>query len=99
MKFIVNKNDTGKTRLLISRSLETGIPIFALYDSKANSLRSKSLSYFGKVVHVVTPQDFLNGSYSGDIIVDDMEKVFTTLLAAHLDTENFNIVTASLTED
>ena len=37
MKLIVGKNDSGKTKDLIKYSLDTGIPIFALYDSKAES--------------------------------------------------------------
>jgi hypothetical protein len=99
MKFIVGKNDSGKTRELIKQSLDRGIPIFALYESKAESLRAKSISYFGKAVQVVTPQDFAFGSYRGDILVDDMEKAFTALLADFIRTTNFNVITATVTED
>jgi hypothetical protein len=98
MKFIIDKNCAGKTRALIKQSLDSGIPIFALYQSKAESLREKSLSYFDRVVQVVTPQDFADG-YTGDILIDDMDKAFQTLLAAHLNSFNFNIVSATLTED
>lgn len=99
MKFIVAKNDSGKTRALIKQSLDTGVPIFALYDSKAESLRTKSISYFGSPVTVVTPQDFAFGNYRGDILVDDMEKAFTALLADYIRTSNFNIVAATVTEE
>lgn len=99
MKFIVGKNDSGKTRALISQSLDTNIPIFALQPRKADSLMAKSLSYFGKPVQIVTPQDFMGGDYNGDILIDDMEKVFTTLLAAHIQSNDFNIVAATVTED
>ena len=98
MKYFIDKNCTGKTRALIKQSLETDIPIFALYTGKAESLREKSLSYFDKLVRVVTPQDFTDG-YSGPILVDDMDKAFQTLLAAHLSSVNFSIAGATLTED
>lgn len=98
MKIIVDRNCTGKTRALIKQSLDTNIPIFALYTSKAESLREKSLSYFDKLVQVVTPQDFAEG-YSGPILVDDMDRVFYTLLAAHMHTYDFTIEGATLTED
>lgn len=99
MKYMVGKNDTGKTRALIKQSLDTGIPIFVLYESKAESLRSKAYSYFGKTVKVVTPQDFTSNSYTGDILVDDMDKAFNTLLAAYIHSYDFNVVGATLTED
>ena len=99
MKIIVGKNSTGKTRALIKQSIEQGIPIFALYEGKAESLRAKAFSYFGKPIDVVTPADFASGSYNGDILVDDMEKAFTTLLANYLKTSNFNVVSATVTED
>ena len=99
MKFIVGKNDSGKTRELIKQSLDRGIPIFALYESKAESLKAKSISYFGKPVQVVTPQDFAFSSYRGDIMVDDLEKAFAALLADYIRTSDFNVVTATVTAD
>lgn len=98
MKVIVDKNCTGKTRALIKYSLDSDIPIFALYSGKAESLREKSLAYFDKVVRVVMPQDFANG-YAGPILVDDMDKAFSTLLAAHVNSFDFTVVGAALTED
>jgi hypothetical protein len=98
MKFIVGKNCTGKTRALIKQSLDSDIPIFALYAGKAESLREKSLNYFDKLVRVVTPQDFTEG-YTGPILVDDMDKAFHTLLAAHINSFDFNIAAATITED
>jgi hypothetical protein len=99
MKIIVGKNDSGKTRMLIKQSIDSGIPIFALYESKADSLRAKALSYFGKPVMVVTPNDFMQGMYTGEILVDDMEKAFTSLLATYLHTSDFNVVAATVTDD
>jgi hypothetical protein len=98
MKFIINKNCTGKTRALIKQSLDEDIPIFAMYQGKAESLREKSISYFDKVVRVVTPQDFANG-YKGAILVDDMDKTFHTLLATHVNSYDFCVAGATLTED
>lgn len=99
MKVIVGKNDSGKTRTLIKHSIDRNIPIFALQDSKAESLKVKAVSYFGAPVSVVTLQDLAFGKYSGDILVDDLEKVFTLLLSDYLHTDNFNIVAATITED
>jgi hypothetical protein len=98
MKFIVDKNCTGKTRAIIKQSLDNDIPIFALYLGKAESLKEKSLSYFNKVVRVVTPQDFVDG-YSGPILVDDLDKAFQSLLATHVNSSEFTIAGATLTED
>lgn len=99
MRLIVDKNDSGKTRTLIQHSLDTGIPIFVLYDNKAEALRTKSRSYFGKTVSVVTPYDFTSGNYTGEILVDDLDKAFNALLAAYLHSYEFNVVGATLTED
>lgn len=98
MKLIVDKNCTGKTRALIKQSLDSNIPIFALYEGKAESLREKSLSYFGRVVQVITQQDFANG-YTGHILVDDMDKAFHTLLADYVHSYDFAIAAATITED
>jgi hypothetical protein len=99
MKLIVGKNDTGKTRALIEHSLETDIPIFALYDSKAESLRAKSISYFGKAARVITPNDMVQNQYVGDILVDDIDKAFTALLADFVKSYGFNVAGATITED
>ena len=99
MKLIAGKNDSGKTRVLIKHSLDTGIPIFALYDSKAESIRAKSLSYFGKSVWVVTPNDLAQNYYAGELLVDDLEKAFTALLTDFVKSSNFSVVGATITED
>lgn len=99
MKIILGKNDTGKTRTLIEQSIINDIPIFALTSSKADSLQAKSISYFGKLVKVVTADDLACRNYSGDILVDDMEKLFTTLLAAYTKSSDYNIVAATVTEE
>jgi hypothetical protein len=99
MKIIVGKNDSGKTRALIKQSLDLDIPIFVLYENKAESLRAKSISYFGKVVKTITANDLSSGSYKGDILVDDMEKAFNTLLSAYTNTYDFNVACATITED
>ena len=99
MKLIVGKNDSGKTRELIKYSLETNIPIFALYDSKAESIRAKAISYFGKPVRVITPNDLAQNNYIGDILVDDIEKAFTVLLADFVRSNSFTIAGVTITED
>ena len=98
MKLITGKNDSGKTKSLIKHSLDTGTPIFVLYDSKAESIKAKALSYFSKSVNVVTPSDLAQG-YSGDILVDDIEKAFAVLLADYVKSYNFTVAGATITED
>ena len=99
MKLIIGKNDSGKTRELIKYSLDTGIPIFALYDSKAESIKAKAISYFGKPVYIVTPNDLAQNNYNGDILVDDIEKVFTLLLSDFMRSSSFTLAGATITED
>lgn len=99
MKLIVGKNDTGKTRELIKYGLEQDIPILALYDSKAESLRAKSINYFNKLVRVITPNDLMQNGYMGDILVDDLEKAFAVLLSDFVQSSAFTIIGATITED
>lgn len=99
MKLIVGKNDSGKTRELIRYSLDKDIPIFALYSSKAESIRAKSINYFGKLVKVLTPNDIAQNSYTGDLLVDDIENVFTALLSDFVKSPGITIAGATITED
>ena len=88
MKIIIRPNNNGKTRKLIEYSQESGIPIFAVTDSKAKSLREKALAYFEKPVAIVTLADLLGGTYTGDILVDDIEKCCKALLDIIVDGES-----------
>ena len=103
MKDIVGKNATGKTKELIKLSLETGTPIFALTESKAASLREKALVYFEKPANIVTVSDIIDGNYTGDIYVDDVEKVCGMLLHRMLNTlttgPEVTISAVTITED
>ena len=99
MKLIVGKNDSGKTRELIKYSIDKNIPIFALETHKAESLRTKALSYFGEPVCVMTPDTLITNGYNGEILVDDMEKAFELLLSDFLRTSNLTIAGATLNED
>ena len=49
-------------------------------------------------MRVVTPQDFAEG-YTGPILVDDLDKAFASLLVAHVNSFEFSIAGATLTED
>ena len=99
MKLIVGKNDSGKTRELIKYSIDKDIPIFALDQRKAESLRSKALSYFGVPICVMTPDTLASNEYHGDILIDDMEKVFEALLGDFLRTSTLTVAGATITED
>ena len=99
MKLIVGKNDTGKTRELIKYSLDNNVPIFALHNRNAEALRAKSISYFGKPVSIVTTDTLASHDYTGEILVDDLEKVFTELLANFVKSSGFELVGASVTEE
>lgn len=100
MKIIVRPNNSGKTRDLIEYALETNTPIFAITDSKAKSLREKSLAYFEKPVQIVTLIDIIENTYNGDVLIDDIEKCFKILLDALVDGESaITIAGFSASED
>ena len=100
MKIIVGKNATGKTRELLQYSYETNIPILAVTESKANSLREKSLAYFARPANVVTLADLSEGTDISNVLVDDIEKAFAIMLQTHFVTKsNLSIVGFTATED
>ena len=45
------------------------------------------------------PQNFLLQNYHGDILVDDLDKAFHSLLSMLLQSSDFNIAGATITED
>lgn len=99
MHIIVRPNATGKTKELIQYSFDNNIPIFAITPHKAASIAEKSLAYFGKHVHVVTPEDLTSGDYTGDILIDDIEIVCDTLLKYFLAGSQFRIKGVTMTSD
>ena len=84
MKIIIGKNATGKTKELLQYSLETGTPILAVTESKANSLKEKSLAYFATPANVVTLADLVESADISNILVDDIEKAFVVILQKYL---------------
>ena len=98
MQVFVGKNSTGKTRELIQYSMDTKIPIFAHTERKASSLREKSVAYFDKVVDIVTFSDLCSG-YTGDILVDDIEKVCEFLLRDCTMNTYLNIAGTTITNE
>lgn len=100
MKIIIGKNATGKTKELIEYSLEHNIPILAVTESKAKSLREKSLAYFSKPAEIVTIPALLDDTKISVILVDDIEKAFAVLLQSHCSPEsNISVVGFTATED
>lgn len=93
MVVICRDNCSGKTKELIKNSLETGFPIIALNSRKAQSLREKSMAYFGEVVNTLEWDDAKD--YKGNVLVDDAEKIISALLQESL--KNNNISVAGLT--
>ena len=78
MKIVCRSNCSGKTKELIKESLETGVPILALTSRKAQSLKEKSMAYFGEVVDTIDCIDAK--SYKGKVLIDDVEKVLDMLV-------------------
>lgn len=100
MKIIVGKNATGKTKELLKYSYDTSTPILAVTESKANSLREKSLAYFARPANVVTLTDLAENTDITNILVDDIEKAFATLLQTHLVSKSsLSVVGFTVTED
>ena len=89
MKIIANKNCTGKTKELIKESLETGAPILALTPLKENSLKEKSQAYFNEDVNVLNIENAK--TYNGNVLIDDIDEVLTTLLQVALENNKLNI--------
>lgn len=73
MKIIAGKNCTGKTKELIKESLESNSPILALDSRKENSLKEKSIAYFGEEVPIIHLEDLK--SYKGNFLIDDLDEV------------------------
>ena len=89
MKIIANKNCTGKTKELIKESLETGAPILALTPLKENSLKEKSQAYFNEDVNVLNIESAK--TYDGNVLIDDIDEVLTTLLQIALENNRLNV--------
>ena len=79
MEIILQPNCTGKTKELIRRSLYTNTPILAINAMKKTSLEEKGLAYFGAKPWVLSFEEAQ--CYVGPIMIDDLEKVVTQLLA------------------
>lgn len=100
MKIIIGKNATGKTKELLQYSFDSNIPILAVTESKANSLREKSLAYFSRPANVVTLANLTENPEISDILVDDIEKAFAIMLQAHFVAKsNLSVVGFTATED
>jgi hypothetical protein len=100
MKIIVGKNATGKTKELLQYSLDSDIPILAVTESKANSLREKSLAYFSRPANVVTLADLSENADISKILVDDIEKAFAVMLQTNfVARSNLYVVGFTATED
>lgn len=91
-KVIADQNCTGKTKKLIRESLNTGNPILALTPTKAQSLKEKSLSYFGETVKVITFPEVR--SYQGKILIDDLDEIISELLKQSLDNNGLEVSAA-----
>ena len=100
MKIIVGKNATGKTKELLQYSFDSNIPILAVTESKANSLKEKSLAYFSRPANVVTLVDLAKNAEISKILVDDIEKAFAIILQTHfIAKSNLSVVGFTATED
>lgn len=100
MKIIVGKNATGKTKELLQYSFDSNIPILAVTESKANSLKEKSLAYFSRPANVVTLVDLAENAEISKILVDDIEKAFAAILQTHfIAKSNLSVAGFTATED
>ena len=93
MVTICRNNCGGKTKELIKESLDTGVPILAINSRKAQSLKEKSMAYFGEIVPTVEWEDAK--SYKRNVLIDDVDKVIPVLLQESL--KNYGISVAGLT--
>ena len=91
-KVIADKNCTGKTKELIKLSLATDTPILALTATKTNSLKEKSVAYFGEDVRVITLDEARN--YSGSILIDDLDETISAILQQALNNKSIDVSAA-----
>lgn len=91
-KVIADKNCTGKTKELIKLSLATDTPILALTATKTNSLKEKSVAYFGEDVKVITLDEAR--SYSGSILIDDLDETISAILQQALNNKSIDVSAA-----
>lgn len=99
MKLITNKDEVEKLHALINHSIKQNIPIFTLEASRADYIKAEALTIFGKPAKVVTPDDLAIENYVGDILVDDLEATFSSLLSDFVRSHGFNVVGATIEED
>lgn len=88
-KVIADKNCTGKTKELIKLSLATDAPILALTATKTNSLKEKSVAYFGEDVKVITLDEARN--HSGSILIDDLDETISAILQQALNNKSVDV--------
>ena len=94
MKIVCRSNCSGKTKELIKESLETGVPILTLTERKAQSLKEKSMAYFGEVVSTIDCTDAK--TYKGKVLIDDVEKVLDTLVQISFNNNEISVGSISL---
>ena len=99
MKLITSKRDSDKTKTLIKHSIDNGIPILTLSAEDAASIRLEAITSFGREVDIITPNDLAQITYTGEILVDDLEKSFTTLLEDYVRSSSFTIAAATVKEE
>lgn len=76
MNLILRPRGSGKTKELIKFALDNNCSILAFTPSKVNSLKEKSLVYFGQAVPVILYPE----PCSGSVVVDDVEEVLPQLI-------------------
>lgn len=89
MKIICKQNCSGKTKELIRESLDTNTPILVFSDRKRYSLEEKAIVYFQERVKTITLEEAKN--YSGNVMIDDIDKNLSTLLKYAIGNDNIDI--------
>lgn len=78
MNVIIGTAGSGKTKDLLKKAIEEKLPILEINPTKANKLRERALMWFGEPVEIFDLETI--GDYSGQILVDDLDKAFAQLV-------------------
>ena len=94
MKIICKENCSGKTKELIRESLDKDIPILVFNEMKRRSLEEKAMAYFTKHVRTLTLEEAKQ--YSGDILIDDIDKNISSIIRGLTGNSNIDVATITL---
>ena len=78
MNVIIGTAGSGKTKDLIKKAIDEKLPILEINPLRAKKLRERAMTWFGESIEIFDLETI--GDYSGQILVDDIDKAFSLLV-------------------